>query len=169
MGCLAYLGYMQLEPKNNSSFTPLKKAELITFISISTLTVIISWFSFFSIWGFIGLLLSFIIIAGSVLTIYINSTKFGYQNFLNYNNALIAHIGVGIMILGITCSSVFKSEYSLSILKNEEIKFDKYSVELIDIKILERDNFQELNHLNLSFQKLLLHLFHYLPKDNHVN
>ena len=95
--------------------------------------------------GFYWLItLSLIIIAGSVLTIYINSTKFGYQNFLNYNNALIAHIGVGIMILGITCSSVFKSEYSLSILKNEEIKFDKYSVELIEIKILEKDNFQEL-------------------------
>ena len=149
---------------------PKFKYYLITFISMSTLTVIISWFSFFSIWGFIGLLLSFIIIAGSVLTIYINSTKFGYQNFLNYNNALIAHIGVGIMILGITCSSVFKSEYSLSILKNEEIKFDKYSVELIDIKILERDNFQELKaFLQINKDKKVMSLVNPSKRYYHVS
>ena len=48
------------------------------------------------------------------------------------------------MILGITCSSIFQSEFNYSF-ADKEIKSDgKYSYELKNIKIFEKNNFQEL-------------------------
>ena len=87
-----------------------KKYLFIFFLMSPMLHFIISYFSFFNIWGFIGILLSLTIISASLISIYYNYIKSGLKNFLTYNNALIAHIGVGIMIMGITCSSIFQSE-----------------------------------------------------------
>ena len=120
------------------------KSYLFIFIGMSIATIIISYFSFFDTWGFVGILLGFLIISSSIFTIYNNYIKFGFKNFLFFNNALLAHIGVGIMILGITCSTTFKSEYNFSIQKNERIDIGQYSLKLIDVGIFEKDNFQEL-------------------------
>ena len=120
------------------------KSYLFIFIGMSIATIIISYFSFFDTWGFVGILLGLLIISSSIFTIYNNYIKFGFKNFLFFNNALLAHIGVGIMILGITCSTTFKSEYNFSIQKNERIDIGQYSLKLIDVGIFEKDNFQEL-------------------------
>ena len=65
-------------------------------------------------------------------------------NFFKYSNALIAHIGVGVMILGITCSSIFQTEHKHSFALNESIKIGKYTIKLENTNIFEKDNFQEL-------------------------
>ena len=70
--------------------------------------------------------------------------KHQLNNFFIYNNALIAHIGVGVTILGITCSSIFQTEYKHSFLLNESIKVGEFTLKLEDIEVFEKDNFQEL-------------------------
>ena len=120
------------------------KNYLYVFLIIIFLTLIISYFSLFSIWGFVGISLGLIIIGLSLVSLYYNIKKFKFNNFFIYNNSLIAHIGVGIMILGITCSSVFQSKSNYSLAINEINKGQNYSYELKDVKILEGANFQEL-------------------------
>ena len=120
------------------------KNYLFIVFSISILTFCISYFTFFSAWGFVGITLSLIIIASSIFSIYNNYMKYNLKNFITNNNALIAHLGVGVMILGITCSSVFKLEINDSFLLNDVKTYGKYTFELEKIDILEKENFQEL-------------------------
>lgn len=120
------------------------KNYIFVFVSLSFITFVISFFTYFNIWGFVGISLSLIIISLSTLSLYYNYRKYGSKKFFVHNNSLIAHIGVGIMILGITCSSVFKSEFNNSFFANETKKIGKYSYTLSDTIILNKDNFQEL-------------------------
>ena len=123
---------------------PKFKNYLFVFILMSVLSFIITYFTYFNIWGFVGITVSFIIVSGSLFSMYNNIAKFGFKNFLNYNNSLIAHIGVGILIVGITCSSVFKSEFNLSFEPKQKLSAGNYIFELKSIEIFEKDNFQEL-------------------------
>ena len=123
---------------------PKLKSYLFLFILISIITLLVSYFSFFNTWGFIGILLSLCIIGASLISLYNNYDTHGLKNFFNYNNALIAHIGVGIMILGITCSSIFQSEYNLSFSINETKEVNGYIYKLEETKIYNKKNYQEL-------------------------
>jgi len=123
---------------------PRFKNYFFIFVFMSILTLFISYLNFFNTWGFIGIFLALTIIGISILSLYHNLSKYGFNRFLIHNNAFIAHTGVGIMILGITCSSIFQSEYSHSFSLNEIKKYEDYSFELNDIKIFEKSNFQEL-------------------------
>ena len=98
---------------------PKYKNYLFLFMLMSLLTLIVSFFSTFNPWGFVGILLSSIIISSSILSLYYNYNKYGLKKFITNNNALIAHIGVGIMILGITCSSIFQTEFNYTFSNNE--------------------------------------------------
>ena len=52
------------------------------------------------------------------------------------------------MILGITCSSIFQAESNYSFKMGMKLKkFENYKIELINIEILEKENFQELTSL----------------------
>ena len=123
---------------------PKFKIYLFIFILMSVLTAAISFFNFINIWGFIGILLGLVIISSSIFSSYNNYKKYKFKNFIIHNNALIAHIGVGIMILGVTCSSVFQSEFNGSFKINEKKINGKYFFELMDIEVLEKKNYQEL-------------------------
>ena len=123
---------------------PKLKSYLFLFILMSIITLLVSYFSFFNTWGFIGILLSLCIIGASLISLYDNYNTHGLRNFFNYNNALIAHIGVGIMILGITCSSIFQSESNLSFSINETKQINGYKYELKETKIYNKSNYQEL-------------------------
>jgi cytochrome c-type biogenesis protein CcmF len=123
---------------------PKFKLYILVFVLMGLLTFVISYFSIFNTWGFIGIFLSLLIVAASLVSIGGNYLIFGYKNFLINNNALLAHIGVGIAILGITCSSIFQTELNESFKLNQKISFNDYSFELEDIKIFEKENYQEL-------------------------
>ena len=123
---------------------PKFKIYFYIFISMSILTLLLSYLTFFSLWGFTGIFLSLVIIGSSLLSLKNNYKKRQMKKFISYNNALIAHIGVGIMILGITCSSVFKKEFNYSFSENETKKLGEYSYELSNLEFNERKNFQEL-------------------------
>jgi cytochrome c-type biogenesis protein CcmF len=123
---------------------PNLKVYIFFFISISILTLFFSYLNYFNLWGFIGITVSLMIIISSLYSIYRNYKKFNLNHFLNYNNALIAHIGVGLVILGITCSSVFQIEKKFSLTPNKSVQIGKYILKFEGTKIFEKDNFQEL-------------------------
>jgi len=120
------------------------KSYLILFIFMSILSLLITYFTHFNTWGFVGISLSLIVISASTLSIFHNYTKHRFKNFFLHNNAFIAHIAVGITILGVTCSSVFQTEHRRSLGIGELINIDGYSLKLEDTKILEKNNYQEL-------------------------
>jgi len=72
--------------------------------------------------------------------------------FLTNINAYIAHIGVGIFIIGVTVSSVFKTEENYFLSENEIAVIDGFDVILKEIKFNNNSNFQELRGL-FSIQK----------------
>ena len=123
---------------------PKLKSYLFSFILMSIITLLVSYFTFFNTWGFIGIFLSLSIIGGSLISFYNNYNNYGLKKFIIYNNALIAHIGVGIMIMGITCSSVFQSESNLSFSINETKEVNGYIYKLEETKIYNKKNYQEL-------------------------
>ena len=123
---------------------PKLKSYLFSFILMSIITLLVSYFTFFNTWGFIGIFLSLSIIGASLISFYNNYNNYGLKKFIIYNNALIAHIGVGIMIMGITCSSVFQSESNLSFSINETKEVNGYVYKLEETKIYNKKNYQEL-------------------------
>ena len=123
---------------------PKYKNYFLIFFFSSVLTFVIGTFTNLNTWGFIGIFLSLMIIFSSLLSIYFNFLKYKFRNFFYQNNALLAHIGVGIMILGITCSSIFQSEHNESFKINETKKIGKYSLTLKSVDTLEKNNFHEL-------------------------
>tara|TARA_B100000579_G_C22767598_1_gene822296 strand:- start:765 stop:1292 length:528 start_codon:yes stop_codon:yes gene_type:complete len=84
------------------------------------------------------------IIVASIISIVL---RFKFSPSLKYIkgiNSFIAHIGVGIMIIGITYSSIYQKEYSFNVktgdvinLASQKLKFDK-------IKVIDKKNYQAL-------------------------
>ena len=124
---------------------PKLKNYLFIFIFLSIATLLISFFTNFSIWGFTGVLLSLFIISASLLSLYNNIRRNGFKNIFLLNNSLIAHIGVGVTILGITASSVFQSEYKYSFAIDDANQIKNLTIKLRNINVLEKKNYQELN------------------------
>jgi len=133
-----------------------KLVRIKNYISIlivtSILTVLITYLTKFNIWGFIGTLFGLWIIAASLLSILQNCLKFKFKKFLIYNNALIAHMGVGIMIIGITFSSIFQTKNNFTIQADKTINTGQYSLQLKNIQISEKNNFQELLGIFLLYK-----------------
>ena len=139
---------------------PKFKNYVFMFFSMALLTLIINYLTNLSIWGFVGISLSLIIIMSSLLSIYYNLKIYNLKKFFILNNSLVAHIGVGVAILGITCSSIFQSVHNQSFSLNEEKNINGYKIELNKIEIKEKSNFQELsakfNIINNKFKNFEL-------------
>ncbi len=117
---------------------------VIVFILISLIVAIQSFFSNFNTWGIIGLILGIWIIVASMIAI-ITSYSFDINlKFFKKINAHIAHIGVGIAIIGITCSSVFKSEYMFYINEGDNFQINTTNVIFDKIETFNENNFQAL-------------------------
>ena len=120
------------------------KIYVVTFILISIVVLIQSYFSSFNTWGFLGLVLGIWIIVASIIAIITS-----YKISLNYKllqkiNPHIAHIGVGIAIIGITCSSVFKIEYDFNISEGDKLEIEDIDIVFEKINITNESNFQAL-------------------------
>ena len=139
---------------------PKFKNYVFMFFAMALLTLIINYLTNLSIWGFVGISLSLIIIMSSLLSIYYNLKIYNLKKFFILNNSLVAHIGVGVAILGITCSSIFQSVHNQSFSLNEEKNINGYKIELNEIEIKEKSNFQELsakfNIINNKFRNFEL-------------
>ena len=59
-------------------------------------------------------------------------------------NSFIAHIGVGVMIIGITYSSVYQKEYNFNIKIGDEISLGDQKLKFDNIKVIQKKNYQSL-------------------------
>ena len=66
------------------------------------------------------------------------------EPIIQLHNSIFAHLGVGILILGITVSSVYQKEYQELINVNDQIQFGHYHLSFDTIETLEKENFQSL-------------------------
>ncbi len=120
------------------------KLYVIGFITISIIILIQSYLTTFNSWGVIGLILgSWIIVASiiSIMTLY--KFNFGFR-LMQKINPYIAHIGVGVAIIGITCSSIFKNEYDYNLNKGDEFYVNDLKIKLENIETTNQINFQAL-------------------------
>ena len=122
------------------------KIYVLGFIIVSLIVLIQSYFSSFNTWGILGLILGIWIIFASFISVF----SF-YKKSLNYNfktiqkiNPYIAHIGVGVAIIGITCSSVFKNEYDFNLNEGDKFQIDDATINFEQIEITNEVNFQSL-------------------------
>ncbi len=117
---------------------------VLGFIALSSIILLQSYFSSFNTWGVLGLILGlWIILASFISIISFYKIKLNYKLVQNINPH-IAHIGVGIAIIGITCSSVFKNEYEFNIQEGAQIKFEDTNISFKNIEITNEVNFQSL-------------------------
>ena len=120
------------------------KKYVLAFIILSVLVLIQSYFLDFNTWGFVGLLLGFWIILASIIAIF-SSYKIKINiKFFKIINPHIAHIGVGIAIIGITCSSVFQNELDFNLNEGDKFNVNGKTVLFEKIETTNEINFQSL-------------------------
>ncbi len=120
------------------------KKYVLAFIILSILVLIQSYFMDFNTWGFVGLLLGFWIILASIIAIFSSyKIKINFK-FFKIINPHVAHIGVGIAIVGITCSSVFKNELDFNLNEGDKFNVNGKTVLFEKIETTNEINFQSL-------------------------
>ncbi len=120
------------------------KLYVIGFITISIIILIQSYLTTFNSWGVIGLILGTWIIVASIISIMtLYKFNFGFR-LMQKINPYIAHIGVGVAIIGITCSSIFKNEYDYNLNKGDEFYVNDLKIKLENIETTNQINFQAL-------------------------
>ena len=120
------------------------KKYVLGFIILSILVLIQSYFLDFNTWGFVGLLLGFWIILASIIAIF-SSYKIKINiKFFKIINPHVAHIGVGIAIIGITCSSVFQNELDFNLNEGDKFNVNGKTVLFEKIETTNEINFQSL-------------------------
>ena len=120
------------------------KKYVLAFIILSVFVLIQSYFLDFNTWGFVGLLLGFWIILASIIAIF-SSYKIKINiKFFKIINPHVAHIGVGIAIIGITCSSVFQNELDFNLNEGDRFNVNGKTVLFEKIETTNEINFQSL-------------------------
>ena len=94
--------------------------------------------------GIYRFLLGSWIIFASILSIILRYKFLFSFNFIKSINSFVAHIGVGIMIIGITFSSVYQDEYNFEISSGNKIKVDGNFLKLENVNVIEENNYQSL-------------------------
>jgi len=103
------------------------------------LTVIITVFIFsfyqsYNLIGIVGILLAFWIISNNLIIL--------FQKIANRSNGMIiAHLGIGLLILGITGSSIWQEEKITRMKINNEIKIKKYNIIFKEINEIRGPNY----------------------------
>ena len=107
-------------------------------LSLTIITIIIfSIYQSYSLVGIIGIVLAFWIISNN-LTILIREKK-------NYSiSMIIAHLGIGLLILGITGSSVWQEEKIIRMKINNEAQINKYNITFKKINEIKGPNYVAL-------------------------
>ena len=137
---------MSIAPILSWQTNRIKNARLyvLGFILISLLVLVQSYLSTFNTWGVLGLILGIWIIAASFISV-ISSYRIDYNfRLLQRINPHIAHIGVGVAIIGITCSSVFKNEYDFNLNEGDEVQIEDANIKLEKIEMSNEVNYQAL-------------------------
>jgi len=118
----------------NDKLETLKKFILPILITIILTLLVFLYYRSFSVIGILGILLAIWIISNNLVIIFKNIRK-------NINGMVIAHLGVGILILGITGSSVWQKEKIVKMNIGNEIKIKNYNIILKDITKIKKENY----------------------------
>ncbi len=120
-----------------------KKSELFKKILPSlSITIVLSLLFFsiyrsFSLIGAVGILLAFWIISNNLVLI--------YRKKINHLfGMIIAHLGVGLLILGITGSSVWQKEKIINMKTNNQTSINKYKIVFDSINEIKGPNYLAL-------------------------
>ena len=117
---------------------------VICFLILSFVITIQSYLTTFNPWGFIGLLLGSWIIIGSLISVILRYKFSLTSKYVKSINSFTAHIGVGIMIIGVTYSSVYQKEFNFNMQIGDEVTINSQSLKFDEIKIVDQENYQSL-------------------------
>ena len=120
-----------------------KNSELIKkilpgiFITITLSIFFLSIYKTYNLIGILGIILAFWIISNNLVIF--------YRKKINYSlGMIIAHIGVGLLILGITGSSVWQKEKISKVRIGDEIKINNYNIVFNKISEVRGSNYLAL-------------------------
>tara|TARA_B100001013_G_scaffold87512_1_gene48351 strand:- start:89 stop:745 length:657 start_codon:yes stop_codon:yes gene_type:complete len=116
--------------------------------------IILIFFLFYrtyNILGLVGIALGFWIICSVFVKIFINIKKeknkkilFSAKFLKHFNSMTVAHLGVGLLILGITGSSVWQKENITRMKVNDETTINNYKVVFKEINKIKGPNYVAL-------------------------
>ena len=106
-------------------------------LTIVITVFIFSFYQSYSLIGVVGILLAFWIISNNLIIL--------FQKIANRSNGMIiAHLGIGLLILGITGSSVWQEEKITRMKINNEVKIKKYNIIFKEINEIRGPNYVAL-------------------------
>ena len=107
------------------------------FITTIFTIIFFSIYRSFSLIGIVGVILAFWIISNNLMII--------YKKKINHSNGMIvSHLGVGLLILGITGSSAWQTEKIINMKVNNEVNINKYKIVFDSINEIKGPNYLAL-------------------------
>tara|TARA_Y100001970_G_C13971828_1_gene718613 strand:- start:174 stop:914 length:741 start_codon:yes stop_codon:yes gene_type:complete len=129
-----------------NNYNKIKKySTLLIFLVLSI--IIIKILININIWGIIGIAIAIWIIVISFNKLIQNFKIIKGNSLIKYiqlNSSLISHFGVGILIIGITSSSIWKKEFSDNLLVGENLEISGYTLFFEKITELKEKNYMSL-------------------------
>ena len=130
------IGPMLAWGKENKSKV-LKKIFPNILLTVIMTTVVFTIYQSYSIIGIVGIILAFWIIFSNLMILFKKTKK-------NPVGMIIAHLGIGLLILGITGSSVWQKEKITRMKIDSETKIEKYNIVFKKIDEITRLNYVAL-------------------------
>jgi len=116
------------------------------FLATLTMTIITFFiYKSFSLAGLIGIVLAFWIISNTIVM--------WWRGEKLSSGMLMAHLGIGFLILGITGSSAWQEEKIVKMKIGDEVKIHKYNITLREINEIKGSNFLALQANFIIFDK----------------
>tara|TARA_B100001123_G_scaffold4714_1_gene6206 strand:+ start:916 stop:2802 length:1887 start_codon:yes stop_codon:yes gene_type:complete len=123
-----------------------KKTLPVFLLTVTMTFFILLFYQSYSALGIIGTFISFWII--------LNSSFILFKKRKNFSpGMIIAHFGFGLLILGITASSIWQEEKIVKMKIENEVKIEKYNILFKDIKEIKRSNYLALQGNFIVYNK----------------
>jgi len=119
---------------NENKIETFKKIFPAFFLTILATTIIFLFYQKYSPVGILGISIAFWIIINNLILL--SKKKFYYSIGM-----IIAHLGIGLLILGVTGSSVWQTEKIVKMKINSQIKINKYSITFNKINEIKGSNY----------------------------
>ena len=128
----------------DKNFEILKKI-LPSFLLTAIMTIFIFLiYKTYTLVGILGIFLGFWILFNNLILIY-------KQKFQNSMGMIVAHIGVGLLIIGITGSSVWQKEKIIKMQINNQVQINKYNIIFDEIKEVKGSNYIAIKGMFLVY------------------
>ncbi|MBI29002.1 MAG: Cytochrome c-type biogenesis protein CcmF [Alphaproteobacteria bacterium MarineAlpha5_Bin11] len=124
-----------------------KLSYLVVFLAIIFFALLIYILSTINPWAIIGIGLAVWIIISTAIEFYNRFLKFKnntLKKIIFSNTALISHFGVGILIIGITASSIWKKEFEDVLNVGDTLNIHNYSLTFNNLEEKNVDNYQAI-------------------------